>query len=234
MVLPKPNKPSYSDPRAYRPIQLLECLRKLLEKIVATRISYEIGKYSLVPHEQFGGRSNSSCIDAAMSLVHDIESAWKHGQVVSILAIDIGRSFDNVNHKRLVRVVYKMGFALPVVRWIKSFISDRKAAIRLDGNTSQPRSIASGIPQGSPISPVLSVIYAAEVITTLKDANILTPTGIPVSPKSYVDDYEIAAISGEFEDNVTHLNEGLNVVVDSLAKMGMTCDMSLEEHGSST
>ena len=79
VVLPKPNKPSYSDPRAYRPIQLLECLGKLLEKIVTTRISYEIGKYSLVPHEQFGGRSNSSCIDAAMSLVHDIESAWKHG-----------------------------------------------------------------------------------------------------------------------------------------------------------
>ena len=127
-----------------------------------------------------------------------------------------------------------MGFALPVVRWIKSFISDRRAAIRLDDNTSQPRSIASGIPQGSPISPVLSVIYAAEVSTTLKDTNILTPTGIPVSPKSYVDDYEIAAISGELEDNVTHLNEGLNVVVDSLAKMGMTCDMSLEEHGSST
>ena len=226
VVLPKPNKPSYSDPRAYRPIQLLECLGKLLEKVVATRVSYDIGKYNLVPHEQFGGRSTSSCIDAAMSLVHDIESAWKHGQVVSVLAIDISRFFDNVNHKRLVRVVYEMGFSLPVVRWIQSFISDRKAAIRLDGNTSEPRSIASGIPQGSPISPVLSVIYAAEVITTLKDANILTPTGIPVTPKSYVDDYEIAAISGELKDNVSSLNEGLNVVVNSLAKIGMTCDIT--------
>ena len=109
---------------------------------------------------------------------HDIESAWKHSQVVLVLAIDISRFFDNVNHKRLVRIVYKMGFPLPV-----------------DGDLSQPRLIAVGIPQGSPISPVLSVIYAAEVITSLKEANICTPSGIPLSPRSYVDGYAIMAVS---------------------------------------
>jgi hypothetical protein len=226
VILPKPNKPSYSDPRAYRPIQLLECLGKILEKIVASRLSFDIGKHNLVPFEQFGGRSNSSCTDAGMSLVHDIESAWKHSQVVSVLAIDISRFFDNVNHKRLVRIVYEMGFPLPIVRWVSSFISNRKAAIRLDSDLSQPRPIEVGIPQGSPISPVLSVIYAAEVITLLKEASICTPSGIPLSPRSYVDDYAIMAISNSLHDNIATLSHGLESVVNTLARIGMTCDTS--------
>jgi hypothetical protein len=34
VVLPKPNKPDYSKPKAYRPISLLETIRKGLEAIV--------------------------------------------------------------------------------------------------------------------------------------------------------------------------------------------------------
>ena len=54
MILPKLNKPSYSDLRAYRPIRLLECTGKILEKIVASRLSFDIGKHDLVLFEQFG------------------------------------------------------------------------------------------------------------------------------------------------------------------------------------
>jgi len=35
VALRKPGKPDYSNPRAYHLITLLECLRKILEKIVA-------------------------------------------------------------------------------------------------------------------------------------------------------------------------------------------------------
>jgi hypothetical protein len=36
VIIPKPNEPDYSDPKAYRPIALLNCLRKILEKLMAT------------------------------------------------------------------------------------------------------------------------------------------------------------------------------------------------------
>ncbi|KAJ7747692.1 hypothetical protein DFH07DRAFT_689613, partial [Mycena maculata] len=47
VALRKPRKPDYSNPRAYRLIQLLECLRKILEKIVARRLSFLAGKHNL-------------------------------------------------------------------------------------------------------------------------------------------------------------------------------------------
>ena len=79
MVLLKPGKPHYDTPKSYRPIQLLECLGKLLEKVIAKCLTFDCGKYEILPPEQFGGRSISSCIDAGLTLTHDIEHVWKRG-----------------------------------------------------------------------------------------------------------------------------------------------------------
>src|SRR5207302_1911782 len=94
-------KSDMSNARSYRPISLLECLSKLLEKVIARRLTYEIGKFNLVPTNQFGGRDKSSVIDACLSLTHDIQAAWKNGLVASALAIDIKGYFNHVNHARL-------------------------------------------------------------------------------------------------------------------------------------
>ena len=74
-VIPKNNKKDMALPKSHHPIQLIECLSKLVEKIVAKRITYGLGKYELMPFNQFGGQSNSSCLDAGLSLTHDIQTA---------------------------------------------------------------------------------------------------------------------------------------------------------------
>ena len=51
VVLKKPRKPSYSDPAAYRPIALLNTLGKVLEAIIARRISNLAERYNLLPDE---------------------------------------------------------------------------------------------------------------------------------------------------------------------------------------
>ena len=227
VVIPKPNKPSYSNPRAYRPIQLLDCFGKLLKKIVTKRITFNVGKYELVPFEQFSGRSAASCTDAGLSLVHDIELAWKHGKVASFLAIDIKGFFDNINHRHMVKILWEAGFPLPVVCWVESFLSNRSASIRLDDFSSPMSPIDIGIPQGSPCSPVLSVLYSAALIALVQDHGFLhSPIGIPTSPRSYVDDLGLLVISDSLMDNVTTLCKGLLVVVRKLKTMGMSIDIS--------
>ena len=193
---------------------------------MAKCITFDVGKYELVPFEQFGGRSAASCTDAGLSLIYDIELAWKHGKVASFLAIDIKGFFDNANHKRMVKVLWEAGFPLPVVRWVESFLSDRSASIRLD-DYSPMSPIDVGIPQGSPCSTALSVLYSAALIVLVRDHGFLhSPIGIPISPRSYVDDLGLLAISDSLSDNVTTLRKGLLVVVRKLKTMGMTIDTS--------
>ena len=79
VILPKPLRPDYSLPKAYRPISLLECTGKLLEKIMAKRVTSDINLYSLLPSNQFGSRDYHSAVDAVMCLVHQAEGAIHAG-----------------------------------------------------------------------------------------------------------------------------------------------------------
>ena len=99
IALRKPNKPDYSNPRAYRLITLLECLAKVLERIVAKRLTFLAGELNLVPPNQFGGRSNSSTEDAILTFITDVQMAWNSGKVTLALTFDIKGYFDFVNHK---------------------------------------------------------------------------------------------------------------------------------------
>jgi hypothetical protein len=53
-VVPKPGKKDYSLPKCYCPVALLECLGKLLEKVMAKRLAFDISALSLIPSTQFG------------------------------------------------------------------------------------------------------------------------------------------------------------------------------------
>ena len=71
----KPNKKDYSLSHSHCPIQLIECFGKLVEKIVTKCLVFDAGKYDLMPFNQFGSCSNASCLDASLSLTHDINEA---------------------------------------------------------------------------------------------------------------------------------------------------------------
>jgi ribonuclease HI len=224
VAIPKPNKKDYSLPRSHRPIQLIECLGKLVEKVVTKRLIFDIGKYNLMPFNQFGGRSNASCLDAALSLTHDIHEGRHRGLVSSFLAIDIKGFFDHVNHDRLVSVLWDKGFPPEICRWVKSFLSDRTVKIRIDDYTSPLTPLRIGVPQGSPASPALSCIYSSSVLESFNSSPIFSGTGIPITARSYIDDVGFLAISDSLHENVIVLNEVLNRAQKLFTSIGMKID----------
>lgn len=137
IALRKLGKKDYSKPRAYRLITLLECLGKVIEKVVARRLAYYAGKFGLVPPEQFGGCANTSTTDAVLTFTHDVHAAWNSGRAVSALTFDIKGYFDFVNHNRLLRVLRDQRIPLPIVRWVRSFLTGRQAAVCLDGQVGE-------------------------------------------------------------------------------------------------
>jgi len=98
-IIPKPNRADYTHAKNFRPILLLECLGKLLEKLVAKILYREITKHALVPTTQFGGRNTSSTMDTGLTLLHDIQAAHKAGLRTGVLLFDIQGFFDNINHE---------------------------------------------------------------------------------------------------------------------------------------
>jgi hypothetical protein len=151
-VIPKPNRADYTLAKNFRPISLLECLGKLLEKVVAKLIYSDMAKYALVPTTQFGGRNASSTLDAGLTLLHDIEAAHRSKLRAGLLLFDIQGYFDHINHDRLVQIFTNLGFAPELVRWCRSFLKDRTVKLRFNGETSDAFDFTVGTPQGSPVS----------------------------------------------------------------------------------
>jgi len=53
----------------------------------------------------------------------------------------------------------EMGFEADLVRWVESFMEDRKVIMLMDRKEGDSMDVETGVPQGSPVSPVLFVIY---------------------------------------------------------------------------
>jgi len=66
--LKKPEKDNYTLAKAWRPISLLATLGKVLESVVAERISYAVETYGLLPANHFGARKQRSAEQAILVL----------------------------------------------------------------------------------------------------------------------------------------------------------------------
>ena len=77
----------------------------------------------------------------------------------------------------------KLKLPLPLIRWISFFLSQRSMQLKFNGQTQPLQSVKIGIPQGSPISPILFLLYIRDICKTRPDTFTF----------SYIDDIYIGA-----------------------------------------
>src|SRR5438477_1996673 len=58
----------------------------------------------------------------------------------------------------------KQGWPLPPPKLVQSFLTNQKARVRLEKSTTKYHNVECSTPQGSPLSPVLYMLYLAELI----------------------------------------------------------------------
>ena len=75
-----------------------------------------------------------------------------------VAALDVAKAFDSVWHAGLVRQCIA-DLPTGVARWVAAFLRDRTAAVLEDGSVSRHFPTLAGVPQGSPLSPLLYSFY---------------------------------------------------------------------------
>ncbi|KAG6983783.1 RNA-directed DNA polymerase from mobile element jockey [Fusarium oxysporum f. sp. conglutinans] len=201
--LKKPGKDDYTIAKAWRPISLLATLGKVLESVVAERISHAVETHGLLPTNHFGARKQRSAEQALILLQEHIFSAWRSRQVLSLISFDVKGAYNGVCKERLLQRMKARGIPENLLRWIDSFCSERTATIVINGQSSESRPLPqAGLLQGSPLSPILFLFFNADLVQTQIDRN-----GGAIA---FVDDYT-AWVSGPTAQSN---QRGIQAVID--------------------
>ena len=197
VMLPKAGKKTFTEVKSWRPISLLSCLSKGLERIIARRMATLSINSSLLNSQHFGALPKRSAVDLAACVVHDIETAFKDRKVASLLTMDVSGAFNTVLKGRLILRLRQQGWHENLIRWVEAFMTERSASVRMEGVLAEPQLLGCGVPQGSPVSPILFMLYIEPL---LKLGELHTKFG-------YADDIAFLRIGNTEEDTADALSE---------------------------
>ena len=197
----------------------MSVLGKGLERLVARKMAWLAVTLQVIGPQQFGALPLRSSVDLTTCLTHDVEEALLNGQKASFLTMDVKGAFDAVLPGRLAHRLREQGWPDHLVRWIYSFSTNRSVRIRLDGETGPETDIWCGLPQGSPISPILFMLYIAPLFWL----------GTPARRFGYADDIGLLAISTDLQTNCGKLQGDLQEALEWGQAEGITFDPKKSE-----
>ena len=87
--------------------------------------------------------------------------------------MDLSKAFDTIDHITLLSKLDNYGIRGPAYSWIKSYLSERKQFVYIDGHNSNMLNIQCGVPQGSILGPLLFLIYVNDIINSSKILNFI-------------------------------------------------------------
>ena len=162
ILLNKPGK-SKKDPNNYRPIALINCLSKIMEKIIKTKLTQYVQTNNIINDEQAGFRAKKGTNDKLFQLTQIATQAKNRKQACASVFVDVEKAFDKVWHNGLLHTMDQHNIPHIFQRFISSFLSNRHTYFQIDNTASKHIKINHGVPQGSSFSPTLFIIYAANL-----------------------------------------------------------------------
>ena len=100
-----------------------------------------------------------SCTSNLLEVLDHVGSLLDDGKQVGMIFIDMCKAFDKVNHGCLLQKSYKFGFRGSLLQWFSSYLMGRYQRVTVLGETSATLPVSSGIPQGSILGPMFSLIH---------------------------------------------------------------------------
>ena len=193
------------DSANYRPISLLSCVGKLLEKLLKQSIDLADKANAIIPELHAGFRPKRSTQECFTRLGEQMVSVRKTKRVAATAFVDLEKCFDRLDHDVLKYRLRQLPLPSKTTRTIASFVTNRRLYVEENGIMSEEVTMASGAPQGAILSPTLYILYThdAPLINDDDEGSSL-----------YADDTALWTIGNNAREAVALLQRRLSILED--------------------
>lgn len=154
--LPKPGK-NLENISGWRPIVFASCVGKLFESMIKNRIEWDLEKKNKIFSFQFGFRKGRSTSDNITLLYSFIANNLSCRDKTIVVQLDLKSAYDNVLLPALYETLGRYDIPLDMCNLILDLLQNRVIQVMnpSTGELTNPAFVNRGLPQGSPLSPLL-------------------------------------------------------------------------------
>ena len=192
----------------YRPISVLSTASKILERAVHCQLYEYLNKHKLLNPFQCGFRRNHSTETAAISFTDSIRRQMDQSCLTGAVFIDLRRAFDAVDHALLLDKLRRYGIMESELAWFRDYLSNRTQIVSYQNKLSSPRTISTGVPQGSILGPLLFVLFINDLPEATAKCSVLL----------YADDAVLFSSAKDAQTIEQALNYDLSVISDWISQ----------------
>ena len=188
----------------YRPISLIPVFSKILEKLIYSKIFDFLVRYKILFKSQYGFRTGHSTVHATLDFLQVIENALQDQEYAIGIFCDLSKAFDTLDHRILLKKLDHYGIRDNWNMWLKSYLTNRKQYVDINGVCSETKNISVGVPQGSILGPLLFLIYINDLPGSLEKLSAIL----------FADDTNLIIKGKNLHQLIEEINSDLEVLND--------------------
>ena len=126
-----------------------------MEYIVYSNILHHLQIHNILHKEQYGFRSGRSCESQLLNTIDDLAINLDDRKQTDVIFLDFSKVFDKVPHHNICLKLSHYGIRGGTLFWIENFLTGRSQQVIVNGCSSNPTNVMSGVPWGTVLTPLL-------------------------------------------------------------------------------
>ena len=179
-----------------RPITLLNGVLRITNAMITQRLCDIFEQHPVLSAAQQSFVRGTSSIRNLLRAISALEQARNLDQECHILLMDLSKCYDTIPHWAIPMALRRIRMPQPFIDFVASSLSGGSVKIRTAFGFSSPITIHRGIPQGSPLSPLLCAIFLDALLVGFGDNPLFNgtcalPPCVSLMPEGHRDGFQM-------------------------------------------